>query len=220
MKLLLSALTLWLSTSTLVQGQPCHCPGSDYGSRVKLVFSMGSGQTINLCGWPAKGTKDTVYQGFELFQCGQKPFLTADETSQSQITQFGDTLQVRDFSSLPIGHDFASVSRTFYIQQFFFRGQKFIDTSYFRKDLPHYSAAQIQAALHQYGTLTGNDADSVNLVAHRLFWAYVSGSSRAEQSLQHIKQKFRIYDGAVAEEFEDTWALYRLWKQKHPGTRF
>ena len=223
MKHLLSALTLWLSGLILVQGQPCHCPGSDYGSRVKLVFTMGSGQTINLCGWPAtgaKGAKDTDYQGFELFQCGQKPFLTADETGRSQITQLGDTLRVSDFSSLPIGHDFAPVSRTFYIEQFFFLGQKLIDTSYFRNDLPHYSAAQIQAVLHQYATLTGNDADSINLVAHRLFWAYVSGSSRAEQSLQHIKQKFRIYDGAVAEEFDDTWALYQLWKQKHPGTRF
>ena len=113
MKHLLTALIVWLSGLTLVQGQPCHCPGSDYGSHAKLVFTMRSGQTINLCGWPAKGAtgtrgakeaKDTVYQGFELFQCGQKPFLTADETGRSQITQLGETLRVSDFSSLPIGH--------------------------------------------------------------------------------------------------------------------
>jgi hypothetical protein len=223
MKHLLSAMTLWLIELTHVQGQPCHCPGSGYGSRVKLVFSMRSGQTINLCGWPARGTKgakDTVYQGFELFLCGQKPFLTEDETTQSQITQLGDTLRVGDYVSLPTGLDFALVSRTFYTEQFFFRGQKLIDTSYFRKDLPRYSAAQIHTVLHQYATLTGDNADSVNLVAHRLFWAYVSGSSSAGQCLKHIKQKFKIYDGAVAEEFDNTWALYQLWKHTTPGTRF
>ena len=194
--------------------QNCHCPGSDFGEDVKMVFRMSSGQIINLCGWRTRSRKDTVYQGYELFICGQQPFASSDETGQTVMRRVGDTLILSDYYQLPIGSHFAMVSRIFFIQKYFFRGKSLFDTSYFRGDLPQYSPAQIRTILAEYTALTGKDGDSINLVAHRLFWAVVSGSANAESCLGKIKGKFQNFDGALAEEFEDTWALYQNWTKR------
>jgi hypothetical protein len=211
MKPFLATLMIGLLGYIPAYSQKCHCPGSDFGENVKMVFRMNSGQIINLCGWRTGSRKDTVYQGYELFICGQQPMASSDETGQTMIRRVGDTLILSDYSQLPIGIHFAMVTRTFYIQKYFFRGKNLVDTSYFRDDLPQYSPAQIRTILAEYTGLTGKDGDSVNLVAHRLFWAVVSGSAKAKVYLGQIKGKFQNFDGALAEEFEDTWAVYQHW---------
>jgi hypothetical protein len=205
---------LWLSIQwTMGQGkQPCHCPATMYGTKMQR-YDLADGKSLAVCGYREKNKKDTIYDGFVLFQCGRKEILDEeDETSSCKIAQLNDTLILSEFYILPIGKNFEMVSLPFRIHKFFSRPSKIADTTYFRSDLPKYSTARINTVLRQYAHLTGKDNDSVNLVAHWLFWAYVSGSSQAEKYLRGMKSKFGPFDGAIAEEFEETWATYELWK--------
>src|SRR6188508_2744384 len=50
----------------------------------------------------------------------------------------------------------------------------------FSNDLPKYSPTQIKTVINEYKKLTKQSGgDSTLLIAHRLFWAYVSGSKEA-----------------------------------------
>lgn len=181
-----------------------------------MVFDLGSGRKIALCGSREKHKKDTVYDGFILFEYGRKDIIEEwEETSACKVEQDSDTVVVTEMEWLPVGRNFEAVSVPFRTTDIFLRGSKVIDTSFNRADLPKYSTVQINKILHQYTTLTGKDLDSVNLIAHRLFWAYASGSSRAEKYLRGIKSKFGPFDGAIAEEWDGTWAEYGLWKKEH-----
>src|SRR5258707_11577759 len=164
-----------LSYST--QAQPkrptCNCPKIGYGSKSSATFDLGNGGKISLCGYRQKGKKDTTYEGFILFQCGRKEVIDeCDETYTCKINQIKDTLVVSEYDLLPIGKNFGEVSLPFRIDKFFFRWGVVADTSYYLRSLPKYSTAQINKVLQQYARLSRNDYDSINMVAHRLFWAY------------------------------------------------
>jgi len=79
--------------------------------------------------------------------------------------------------------------------------------------LPKYSPTQIKIVISQYKKLTKQaGGDSTLVVAHRFFWAYVSGSKEAANHLNTFEKRFGPFDGAIAEEFDDLWAAYKLYK--------
>ena len=197
---------------------PCNCPKSGYGARAVATFDLDGNRKISICGYREKSRKDTVFSGFLLFQCGRKEFISEwDETQSCKITQNADTLLVSEFSALPVGKGFALKSVLFRVKKFFFQNASVVSTASYLSSAPGYSSAQINTVLQQYTKLSGRNYDSILLVAHRLVWAYISGSSKAEKYLQQMKTKFGPFDGAIAEEFEEVCATYELWKKENGG---
>jgi hypothetical protein len=101
----------------------------------------------------------------------------------------------------------------FYITKYYFDKSILHSTAFFRKDLIKYTPTQIRSVINQYQNLKKIEtADDMLLVAHRLFWAYVSGSKEAERYLNSFEKHFGPFDGAVAEEFHDLLATYKLYR--------
>lgn len=203
------------------QKQPsCKCPkkGFNLSGKADKVFDLGNGKQLGICGSIEKKKKDTLYSEFILFQCGQNKTIEEwDGTESCSITQKSDTLFISTFAGLPIGKNFEMVWVPFEIQQYFYRNTGLVDSLFYASGLPVYSAVQIKKVLSQYAKLTRENGDSILLVSHRLFWAYVSGSKEAEQGLLRMERKFGPFDGAIAEEFEEIRASYELYKDRHKG---
>jgi len=190
----------------------CPCPDPELRSQPTMIFDFGKGKRINLCGYREEGRKDTVFSAFELYQC-DRVLDRGDETGTSKFTRRNDTLFLQEISLLPVGKNFEMVAMPFRVRKFYFQKDFVHDSTYYLPTPPRYTTAQINKVLQQYAQL-GNNADSINRVAHCLLWAYISGSSKAGECLNRIKGKFEVYDGAIAEEFEETWAQYRWWVEQ------
>jgi len=191
----------------------CPCPDPDLRSQPTMIFDFGKGRRINLCGYREEGRKDTVFSAFELYQCGRM-LDRSDETGTSKFTRRNDTLFLQEISLLPVGRNFSTVAMPFRVRKFYFQKDFVYDSTYYLSTPPRYTTAQINRVLQQYAQLSWQNLDSVNLVAHRLLWACISGSSKAGGCLRQIKNRSAFFDGAIAEEWEGTWAEYRDWQDK------
>jgi hypothetical protein len=198
------------------QNKNCNCPKNDITATGKAdrVFTLSNGNSIGLCGFIDKGNKDTTYSEFILFQCGHtKIFKQWDATQSCKISTTKDTLIIQELYGLAIDEKLEVTWVPFYITKLYFDKSTVRSISYFRKELPKYSTTQIKTVLKQYNGLARQaDGDSILLVAHRLFWAYVSGSREAAKHLDDFEKHFGPFDGAIAEEFHHLWATYKLFK--------
>jgi len=197
----------------------CNCPKKGFNATGKadIIFDLGNGQKIALCGSITKQKKDTFYSEYILFQCGRKEIIDETDYPSCKITQQGDSLLVTEIKGFPVGKDFEFTYIPFRVEKYFFQEAKLKKTIFYPAVLPKYSAAQIKVVLSQYAKLKlpMDNHDTMLLVAHRLCWAYISGSSAAERCLREMEKKFGPFDGAIKEEFDDIWGTYLLWKHEH-----
>jgi len=196
----------------------CNCPkkGFNASGKADIIFDLGQDRKLALCGSITKQKKDTLYSEYILFQCGRKEIIDATDYPSSKITQRDDSLFVTEIEGFPVGKDFEFVYIPFRGEKYFFQEAKLKTTVFYPADLPRYSANQIKTVLSQYAKLKlpMNNHDTMLLVAHRLCWAYISGSGAAERHLQEMKKKFGPFDGGIKEEFDDIWGTYLLWKHE------
>jgi len=213
MKYLYYALLIFIPGQS-AQGQTrkaaCPCPNPELRSQPTMIFDFGKGRKINLCGYKEEGRKDTVFSAFELYQC-DRVLDRSDETGTSKFTRRNDTLFLQEISPLPVGRNFETIAMPFRVRKFYFQKDFVHDSTYHLSTPPKYTTAQINKVLQQYAHLSWQKLDGVNLVAHRLLWAYISGSTKAGDCLQQIKNRSASFDGAIAEEWEGTWAEYQGW---------
>ncbi|MGC4101197.1 hypothetical protein [Ferruginibacter sp.] len=202
---------------SFAQNKNCNCPENNLGATGKAnkVYSFKNGKTIGLCGTVEAGKKDVAYSEFILFQCGKNKILQEwDATETCNILMKNDTLTVQELYGLAINKQQQIKWVPFYITRYYFDSAAIKHTSFFKRDLPKYTTTVIRRILNSYNKLTKQTAgDSILLTAHRLFWAYVSGSQRAGRYLDSFEKKFGPFDGAVAEEYHDLWSTYQLYKK-------
>jgi hypothetical protein len=80
--------------------------------------------------------------------------------------------------------------------------------------LRKYSSAEIKKVLLEYrNTKKEYNSEKVLAISNKLFWAYVSGSKKADEYLNEVKKKFGPFDGAVSEGHSEIQAHYKLYKQ-------
>jgi len=216
MRQLLTILFITVGHFAFGQNRSCDCPKNDLSTSVKAdkIFTFRNGKSIGLCGYVDTDNKDTSYSEFFLFQCGQTNILNQwDATQICKISKRKDTLIVQELYGLAIDKNMEIKWVPFYITKYYFNDKVLHSTAFFRKDLPKYSPTQIKSVITQYNKLTRQaSGDSTLLIAHRLFWAYVSGSKEAANHLNTFEKRFGPFDGAIAEEFHDLWATYKLYK--------
>jgi hypothetical protein len=221
MKKILATLPLLLIAqfvSAQTRTTPCLCPTRVIKADGKPdeFFDLGKGRKIALSGFIKKTKKDTTGSEFVLYQCGHKNIIEEWDQENCKISQLNDTLIVTETGGLPVGKNFEVVAGPFRIYRIFFRNTTVIDSASFPADLPKYSAARIKKVLDQYSKLkVAGNYDTMLEVAHRLCWAYISGSKEAEKCLQKIKSRFGPFDGGIAEEFDEIWGRYELWKKEN-----
>ena len=198
------------------QNKTCNCPENELGEkgRADKIFSFKNGRSIGLCGSMETRDNTVTWSEFILFQCGSATIVSDwDATQSCKISMDKDTLIVQEFYGLALDKDQRIIRVPFYITKYYFTQSSLKTFSYFRKDLPKYRNAEISKVLMSYNRMTRkSEGDSILLTAHKLFWAYVSGSKIAGKYLDGFEKKFGPFDGAVAEEYQDLWATYQHYR--------
>lgn len=216
MRQLLIILFITAAQFAVGQNNNCNCPKNDFTSSVKpdKIFSFSNGRKIGLCGATEMINNKMAYTEFILFQCGQQKIINQWGATQScTLLKTKDTLVVNELFGLAIGKNMTIKWVPFQITKYYFSNSALSTSTFFKKDLPKYSKAQVNSVIKQYAQLTKQtNGDTVLLVAHRLFWAYVSGSKEAATLLNNFEKKLGPFDGAIAEEFSDLWATYKIYK--------
>ncbi len=196
--------------------QECACPsGAPEGGTVMKTWQFGNGNGLGICGYSTMEEADTTYTKFVLFRCGEDKIIenwTVNISCKMERTR--DALLVKEMYNLPVGGNFSTLWRPFYVHQFTFRGGKVVETEYFDKKLPKYSKDQIASVIRQYKELPQGGTQQTIKVANMLFWATVSGSAEAETFLKTIPEKFGPFSEVLTQEWNDINARYEQWKSR------
>ena len=213
MRNLLISILLTLGHFSFGQNNDCDCPKNNLTTTEKAVkiFKFSNGIEFGLCGYIEY---DTIYSEFIIYQCGQSTFLNEwDATRSCVISLLNDTLSIQELYGLAIGNNLEIKWVPFHKTNYYFENSTLHTLSSFLTDLPKYSSSQIENVLKQHNQLTKKaGGDSILLVAHRLFWAYISGSKKAETFFKNFEKNFGPFDGHIAEEFHELWSTYKLYK--------
>lgn len=180
------------------------------------VFHLTKTKSIAVCGTSEPKNGKIEYSEFSLHQCGLTKIINEwDGTQTCTIKQNKDTLIVQEFYGIPNGERFSVKWREFYVYKYYFKGNRLIDTLFFRDDLKKYTNKEIQIALFNFEKIQGpiTKSDKYLIAVNRLFWAYVSGSKKAEKHLLNLKKKYGTFDGAVSEDFDRIIMTFQYYKE-------
>jgi hypothetical protein len=208
-----------LLVSANLKGQNCGCYFKSYDSStfkpIKLFFFKNN-KTLALYGDQNLGQRDTSYSGIAICYCN-KNRIVYDMVDFGMINfklkKIGDSLFVEELVGIPNGKNYKHIWQPFYVTKFFFDEDSLVEKVYFKKSIKKYTQTQIADILDQYKRLKEGDYDHIIVIANRLFWAYISGSREAEIAFQSFSKKFGPFDGAFAEEWNDLYGTYDLWKK-------
>ncbi len=201
----------------------CNCPENEYTTNAKpnKIFTFSTGQKLSVCGEAEKKNDEIQYDGCIVFQCGKsKSIYESDHTKPCIIKQTVDTIFIHEITPIANGKNQSIVWTKFHVEKLFFRNDKLVDTNYYRSDVNRYTAKEIQKIEAAYKIFKKeNNFDGLLLLAHQLFWAYVSGSKKAGDYLTGLEKKFGSLDGVVSEEFSEILANFEMFKKKTKGKR-
>jgi hypothetical protein len=208
--------TLFLLASFIVKAQECNCPpaiNNDNDGKPNMVFRFGNQRQLGICGYVTVEGNDTTYTKFTLFHCTDgTPVKDWSEDKTCKIEKIKDTLFIMDIYGLPVGQNFSTIPRPFYIHKFFFKNGELKEVEYFKKGIVKYSSQQIQDAIIEYKSLPKTSNEQTIHVANMLFCAYISGSKEAEGYFTSIPGKFGPFDGVISQEWDDIFTTYQDWK--------
>lgn len=202
---------------SILWAQECYCAKNAMMTlqqkNPQITFTFSNKHKIGLCGGYEIENFDTIYSEFSIYECGKDdPINEWGAIESCKVSQKNDTLFVSNIYMLPVGNNFVFLPVSFYVHQFFYKGDSLIEQTYYRNDIKKYTKVQLESVIDQYKTLRRGNYDTTMHVANKLFWGYVSGSKKAERILQKIENNFGPFDGAIAEEWKDIIGTYRNWK--------
>jgi len=201
-----------------VRSQNCRCPeeGIFKEEKVLKTFEFKNKIMLGLCGgsFETKGN-DTIYSGLDLFNCGENKLVEEwGEIELCEVKKIRDKLFIEELYGIPVGKKFKEIWMPFYVNQFYFTGNKLDHRTYYRKDIRRYSLVEITEVIQKYKQLKKGNYDYTVKIANMLFWAYVSGSKEAEVYLNGIEKKFGPFDGGISEEWSEIYGTYQHYKEK------
>jgi hypothetical protein len=198
--------------------QNCDCPAINNISglsKPSKLFKFLNGKTLGLCGNAEIKSKEKIYSECVIYQCkADTPLFVISALQSCTIEQQKDTLIIEEYYYLPIGKNFTNNPTKFYVAKLYFEASNWVTKNYFKKNVRKYSNSEIQNVLLRYdNTKKVYNSDKVLVIADQLFWAYVSGSKKAEDNLKNLYKKFGPFDGAVSEGHSEIMRMYELYKQ-------
>lgn len=193
--------------------QDCDCPsGAPEGGQVMKTYTLGNGIRLGICGYSTVEADDTTYTKFVLFRCGEDRIIEQWTVNIScKLEQTKDALMVEEMYNLPVGQNFSTLWRPFYVHKYTFKAGSYTETEYYDKRLPKYNQAQIAEVIKQYKDLPETVSQQTLTIANMLFWATVSGSKEAEGYLKTIPDKFGPFGSPFNEEWNDVNTRYEQW---------
>ncbi len=206
-------------SSNLLWGQNCACPANNISGNKNPteVFKFLNGKKVAVCGSLEVVNKEKQYSDFIIYDCADnKILLEFDATQTCTIEKKKDTLIINEFEILANGkHQTIKWTKFYIIKLYWDLDKRFIQKSFFRKDLEKYSKTQVEKVLKEFilAQRPQKNFDKTILIGHRLFWAYVSGSKKAGKYLESFEKKFGPFDGAISEEFNDIFTTYEHFKK-------
>lgn len=215
-------MSIVLLFSTLVTvGQTkstCNCPSNTiaHNSKPDLIFKFSNGKSVGLCGYSENQNKQQLFSEFIIYQCGQKIAIAEwGATRNCTVEQKNDTLIIQELFLIANGKNLSLRWEKFYKTKFYWDSDKLIDASYYLKNLKKYSPNEIKKVMTEFEQLhINNNKESILLIAHRLFWAYVSGNKKAGKYLEDFENRLGSFDGANAQDFHDLISTYKHYKTK------
>jgi hypothetical protein len=226
MKHVLIALILSVANFSYSQSQNCNCPPNNFGlSNVKAdtVFHLSNGKSIALCGSREVNLAKNrlFFQEFVLSVCGEKKIIKFwDAVLVCQLRIKKDTLIVETLDSLPTGKNMQYKWTVWTIERIYFKNNKTVKDFGVNRQIPQYSAQEIQSALKQYeravkkdeATNNPNRVNNVNMeIADKLFISAISGSKQAATYLKAFKNHFGGLSGEYLEWWVDLMRKLKLW---------
>lgn len=189
----------------------CNCKNANQ------IFEFKNGSKIALCG---KQDEENDYSEFVISDCKKDSIIenwTNDATVSSKITFINDTLIVEELYGIPNGKNKEVQWLPFYTKKYYYFQNKLTNSIYYRKNLKKYSLKEIEEVLNDFQKMSDKDdnMDEYLKVVNQLFWAYYSGSQKAEKQLEKLKSKYHKFDGGVSEEFDSYIATYEHYKQSN-----
>ena len=179
------------------------------------TFEITKSKTLAVYGNHKKEKNKLTYSDFVLYQCGDSTVISEwDGTQTCTIKQDKDTLIIQELYPIPNGQNFSVNWLEFYVTKYYLKGNKIENTTYFRNDLKKYSSLEIKQLLKQFESQKEPilNYDNYLIAINRLFWAYVSGSKRAETYLEKLRNKYRTFDGAISEDFDNLIMTFENYK--------
>ncbi len=217
MKLLLSFLSCsLLQNISFGQTVDCLCR-MDNESFVKPLKVFRLTNSIAVCGSSERKNGKIEYSDFFLQNCSTNQRIGQwDGTQTCTISQIKDTLIVQEFYPIPNGKLLSVEWRAFFVTKYYFKHNQIIDTAYFRTDLRKYNQHEIQSAIINFKKQQDSisNFDDYLLAINQLFWAYVSGSSVAEQYLIHLEKLYGTFDGGNSEAFDHLIGTFQNYKHQ------
>jgi hypothetical protein len=180
------------------------------------IFQLTRSKSIAISGIAEKKGHQILYSAFVLYQCGKRTAINEwDGTQTCTIKQNKDSLIVEELYGIPNGKNLSVKWLPFYVSKYYFRNNIVTGTSFYRNDLRKYTGEEIDRVLRNFEQIkdAASNFDDYLLAVNRLFWAFVSGSKKADTYLTQLKKKYGTFDGAVGEEFDALITTY--WNYKH-----
>lgn len=206
MKSLLYITLITLFANTTLGQSICNFK-TEMGTSYKpnRIFNFSNNKYLAIFGTETIENGKTIFSEFALYQCSNTHKVwESDGTHSSTIHQENDTIVLERLYAIPNGENFSIQWLGFFITKFHFIDDAIAISSYYQTDTKKYSEAEINLVLTQFESIQEPILDFENylMVVNRLFWAYVSGSYKAEIYLEKLRNQYGKYDGANSEDFD------------------
>lgn len=195
------ALFLLLSCATFAQSKIeklCAKPDT--------TFTFKNGKEVKLCG---ASSIDNYYSEF-ILALGDSIIFEADGTQSFKIKFQGDSLQLEEYKSLPVGENREFIS-ALWVTTIFKNESQLISYSKINRRLMNYNENKAQQSVNEF--ISANDSTpNKEEIAARLFIASLSHKLIAERYFYAFQAKFYSFlDGAISEDCADLISMYEYW---------
>lgn len=203
------------SVESLGQGD-CNCLKDEffsYTGKAHRIFKIGDEKVVGLCGFPEVQGYDTVYYESIVFDCAaNKKVYEWDATQPCLVECSNNILYIKELYLLPVGKNLESVWKPFYFTEIYSDVDSISRKQYYDLETHQYTQGQIAAVISRYnntpkGLYPWNSEEFME-ISRQLFWAFVSGSTKAGELLEQVEAKYGPFDGAIAEEFNEIIRTY------------
>lgn len=196
----------------------CSCSDRATENKPNKVFILKNGLKYSICGY--ENTEEdgipNSFSEFTIFDCKKDTILYEWDATQSCYVGFSnDTIFVDELYPIPNDINKEVKYLPFYLSKLFYHNNKLNKVSVYRKDLKKYTLSEIDQVIKSfnknYEKSKESNSEEFLKIVNQLFWAYYSGSKKAEEIMDKLC-KVNYGDGGVSEEYGELIGTYEHYK--------
>lgn len=201
-----------------IDERKCSCSDTATENKPNKVFTLKNGQKYSMCGY--ENTEEdgipNSFSEFTIFDCNKDTILYEWDATQTCFVKFSnDTIFVDELYPIPNGTNKEVKYLPFYMSKLFYQNNNLNKVSVYRKDLKKYTLSEIDQVIKSfdknYEKSKQSNSEEFLKIVNQLFWAYYSGSKKAEEIMDKLC-KVNYGDGGVSEEYGEFVRTYEHYK--------